>query len=132
MKLLITGASGFIGSRLLTAACAAFGVDNVIAFSSKKIDACQSIVYSGPDFNLSPADHALLATVEVLIHAGAFTPKSGPEANALEKCNGNIHFTEKLLGLPHQSGYCATKAAVRALSESLYAELRSIHGGDRG
>ncbi|MBK7951215.1 MAG: SDR family NAD(P)-dependent oxidoreductase [Deltaproteobacteria bacterium] len=29
------------------------------------------------------------------------------------------------LGLPAQSGYCATKAAVRALSESLYAELRS-------
>lgn len=40
------------------------------------------------------------------------------------------------LGLPLQSGYCATKAAVRALSESLYAELRpsnigvsSIHPG---
>jgi NAD(P)-dependent dehydrogenase (short-subunit alcohol dehydrogenase family) len=40
------------------------------------------------------------------------------------------------LGLPGQSGYCATKAAVRALSESLYVELRpegigvtSVHPG---
>jgi short-subunit dehydrogenase len=40
------------------------------------------------------------------------------------------------LGLPGQSGYCATKAAVRALSESLWVELRpkrigvtSIHPG---
>ncbi len=40
------------------------------------------------------------------------------------------------LGLPEQSGYCATKAAVRALSESLWVELRgdrigvtSIHPG---
>lgn len=33
------------------------------------------------------------------------------------------------LGLPLQSGYCATKAAVRALSESLYAELRSSNIG---
>ena len=29
------------------------------------------------------------------------------------------------LGLPSQSGYCASKAAVRALSESLWTELRS-------
>lgn len=33
------------------------------------------------------------------------------------------------LGLPMQSGYCATKAAVRALSESLYVELRSSNIG---
>lgn len=33
------------------------------------------------------------------------------------------------LGLPGQSGYCATKAAVRALSESLYAELREENVG---
>lgn len=100
MKLLITGASGFIGARLVSAACAALGADNVIAFSSKPAHACPSIVYHGPDFNLSPADHALLATVEVLIHVGAFTPKNGLQANSIEECNGNIRFTEKLLALP--------------------------------
>lgn len=100
MKLLITGASGFIGSRLMNAACAALGSENVIAFSSRTGYACPSIVYNGPDFNLSVADHALLATVDVLIHVGAFIPKNGLEANAIEECNGNIRFTEKLLALP--------------------------------
>lgn len=48
----------------------------------------------------------------------------------------NVSSMFGFLGLPSQSGYCATKAAVRALSESLYAELRadgigvsSIHPG---
>lgn len=103
MKLLITGAAGFIGSRLVSAACAALGAENVIAFSSRPAHVCPSIVYDGPDFNLSAADHALLATVEVLIHLGAFIPKNALQANAIEECNGNIHFTEKLLALPFKS-----------------------------
>jgi short-subunit dehydrogenase len=48
----------------------------------------------------------------------------------------NVSSMFGFLGLPEQSGYCASKAAVRALSESLWAELRadkicvtSIHPG---
>ncbi len=48
----------------------------------------------------------------------------------------NLSSVFGFLGLPTQSGYCATKAAVRALSESLYVELRregvgvtSVHPG---
>lgn len=100
MKLLITGVSGFIGSRLVGAACAAFGAENVIAFSSKPVDVCPNIMYHGSCFNLSTADHALIDTAEVLIHAGAFIPKNGLQANAIEECNGNIFFMEKLLSLP--------------------------------
>ena len=48
----------------------------------------------------------------------------------------NVSSMFGFLGLPEQSGYCASKAAVRALSESLWAKLRrdkigvtSIHPG---
>ncbi len=100
MKLLITGASGFIGSHLVSGARNAYGTENIIAFSSLQVHGCQTIIYRGSSFNLSQADRALLATVDVLIHLGAFTPKSGEHANAIEKCNSNITFTERLLALP--------------------------------
>jgi len=100
MKLLITGASGFIGSRLVCAACAALGAENVIAFSSKPVDVCPSIMYHGSYFNLCAQDNALIETAEVLIHVGAFIPKNGLQANAIQECNSNILFMEKLLALP--------------------------------
>jgi UDP-glucose 4-epimerase len=100
MTILITGASGFIGSRLISAACDELGLENVIAFSSQPAPDCRTIVYHGPDFNLSEEDNALLGTINVLIHVGASTPKSAVQANAIEECNGNISFTEKLLALP--------------------------------
>lgn len=100
MTILITGASGFIGSRLINAACAWFGVEKVVAISSKPVTVCKTVTYQGLDFTLSETEKGLLSSVEVLIHLGAFTPKNGTQANSIEDCNSNIIFTENLFKLP--------------------------------
>jgi UDP-glucose 4-epimerase len=97
--MIVTGTSGFIGARLLQAARAAYGA-GVTAFSSHPAEGSQIVYRDAPVFGLGPAELALVAGAEVLIHAGAFTPKSGFEANQLAGCNRNITFTEKLLALP--------------------------------
>lgn len=99
MKTIITGASGFIGLHLLKASREIYGQD-IIALSSKHIEG-NNIIYSDVnDFRLKPRDLSLVEGTDMLIHAGAYTPKSGADANNVIGCNSNIAFTEKLLGLP--------------------------------
>lgn len=100
MKILITGTSGFIGSRLLEAVCREYGPNNVVALSSSAKAQCATIIYDPSDFSLIQSETELIQSTEVLIHAGAFTPKSGRDANCLAGCNGNIAFTDKLFKLP--------------------------------
>lgn len=95
---LLTGASGFIGSGLLDALCAAYGEQHVIVLSSKPARRGRSIVYDSA-FQLDAAGRALAAQAQILLHAGAYTPKSGATANDLPGCNGNISFTASLLQL---------------------------------
>jgi UDP-glucose 4-epimerase len=99
MKIIVTGASGFIGARLVQAARFAYG-SSVTAFSSLPAEGSHIVYRIAPGLGLNMAEQALVEDADVLIHAGAFTPKSGAEANQLTGCNGNITFTEKLLALP--------------------------------
>lgn len=96
MKVLLTGTSGFIGSGLLRAACETWGEDNVIVLSSRRAARGHGVRYDA-NYGVEADDRALLAEAELLIHAGAFTPKSGATANDLAGSNSNIAFTAALL-----------------------------------
>jgi UDP-glucose 4-epimerase len=136
MNIVITGASGFIGARLLQAARAAHGAGQVTAFSSRPA-AGSHLVYdaAAPGFGLDDAALALVEAADVLIHAGAFTPKNGAEANALEGNNGNIAFTEKLLALPFTQlkkvlflSTLDVYAVAERISETTPAQPASLYG----
>ncbi|MEZ7908531.1 MAG: NAD(P)-dependent oxidoreductase [Pseudomonadales bacterium] len=153
MKIVMTGTSGFIGSRLLQTARAMYG-DNVTAFSSHPSEGNHIVYANRTDFSLAPAELALVEDANVLIHAGAFTPKCGTEANQIKSCNSNIAFTEELLALPwrnlkkiiflstldvYNNLDCPISEATLTVPTTLYGmsklyceRMMSLHAAERG
>ena len=153
MKIVMTGTSGFIGSRLLQTARAMYG-DNVTAFSSHPSEGNHIVYANRTDFSLAPAELALVEDANVLIHAGAFTPKCGTEANQIKSCNSNIAFTEELLALPwrnlkkiiflstvdvYNNFDCPISEATLTVPTTLYGmsklyceRMMSLHAAERG
>jgi UDP-glucose 4-epimerase len=149
----MTGTSGFIGSRLLQTARAMYG-DNVTAFSSHPSEGNHIVYANRTDFSLAPAELALVEDANVLIHAGAFIPKCGTEANQIKSCNSNIAFTEELLALPwrnlkkiiflstvdvYNNFDCPISEATLTVPTTLYGmsklyceRMMSLHAAERG
>ena len=149
----MTGTSGFIGSRLLQTARAMYG-DNVTAFSSHPSEGNHIVYANRTDFSLAPAELALVEDANVLIHAGAFIPKCGTEANQIKSCNSNIAFTEELLALPwlnlkkiiflstldvYNNFDCPISEATLTVPTALYGmsklyceRMMSLHAAERG
>ncbi len=103
MKLLITGASGFIGSRLMVAAAEKYGSGNVLALGSRPLQGAESIIYDKTDFRIPAPDVRRLDEIEVIVHAGAFTPTSASQTDDIQGSCSNIRFTEELLAHPFPS-----------------------------
>lgn len=95
--ILLTGATGFIGSHLLSALKKKYGADNIVVLTSRKINDCNFLLHK--DYRLH--ENFFLNTgyenIDTVIHAGAFTPKSASESNNISKSNSNITNTYKLL-----------------------------------
>lgn len=94
-KVLITGLGGFIGTNLVSylKEYDSKNLNEVIALSSVKQEDIETIFYQ-PGNSLK---ELVIPEIETVIHLGAWTPKSGRDANDIEKSNSNIIFTTELL-----------------------------------
>ncbi|AHM61779.1 NAD-dependent epimerase/dehydratase [Flammeovirgaceae bacterium 311] len=95
--ILVTGASGFIGRHLMNKLVSLYGKEHVVALTSSPIDDCVNLLHNGYDFDDDFFVRNGLANIHSVIHAGAFTPKSGAEANDIQRSNSNILNTTRLI-----------------------------------
>lgn len=95
--ILVTGVSGFIGKHLLKALLKEYGADKLLALTSAPITECAYLLHNNYCFDKDYFVTAGYDSIHTIIHAGAFTPKSGKEANNFKDCNSNISNTAKLL-----------------------------------
>lgn len=95
--ILITGTSGFIGKHLLRALIKKEGRDNVLALTSSPITDCDYLLHNNYTFEPAFFEQAGYNTISTVIHAGAFTPKKGSEADLYQASLSNILSTANLL-----------------------------------
>ena len=95
--ILVTGASGFIGSRLTEALVREYGKDQVLALSSKELKACPCLLHQNYSFDKNYFISSGYEAIKIIVHAGAYIPKSAAGANDWAACNRNIITTDALL-----------------------------------
>ena len=106
MKILVTGATGFVGSHVLKKLAGKYAADQIVILSGSSPVGCFQTI-PALDYQFS-SEHLVengCEDIEVVIHIGAFIPKTSIDADNLIQTTGNISGTEKLLlaidELPH-------------------------------
>ena len=95
--ILITGASGFIGTHLLSPLIEIYGQENVLALTSKPISKCKYLLHNDYFFDDDYLVNSGFDNIDTILHLGAFTPKSNLASNEVKECNSNIASTSRLL-----------------------------------
>lgn len=120
MKILLTGSSGFIGAHLLKRLASIYGNKSICLLTSKPVTGFDCIIYKNHrNFDVGSYD---LSDIDMVVHAGAFTPKNSTDANLVLPSSDNIFFTEQLLLLPFKK----LKKIVNLSTLDVYASAEKI------
>lgn len=95
--ILVTGASGFVGGRVVSRLTTARGFENVAAYTSRPLRNVRSVVHGGYSHESVQFADLGLPSIRTLVHAGAWIPRSASEANDSVCAEANIRTTQRLL-----------------------------------
>ena len=96
--LLITGSSGFIGQNFLNFINLNYSNKyNIVLLSSSKNTKFITINHKDYKFTKEDFINQNIKRIDIVLHLGAFTPKSSDKSNNLEKSNENIINTKYLM-----------------------------------
>lgn len=96
--LLLTGTTGFIGQNLLKFIELNYKSDyEIVLLSSYINENYKTVLHKNYTFNKQDFEKNGILKIDLILHIGAFTPKSGIEANDINKSNANIFNTKYLL-----------------------------------
>ncbi len=95
--ILLTGASGFIGSHLLDTMIDKYGSDRIVVLTSQPTEKCRFLFHQDYKLDKDIFLKAGVSDIKTILHAGAFTPKTVIESNDIDQSNSNIINTSALL-----------------------------------
>jgi UDP-glucose 4-epimerase len=122
--ILLTGASGFIGKHLLVAIAKLPEYrDRIVLLSSTKIEGYTTIIHNNYNYGINDFLQSGVNDIEIIIHSGAFTPKSGRDANLLAKSKSNIdsvfHLINNLPNIPKKIIFLSTLDVYQSCEEPI-------------
>lgn len=100
--ILLTGVNGFIGRCLVEKILQVYQSNEIVVLSSTNHSCLRTIIYSEGLYSMNKEleQNEFLDDIEYIIHAGAFTPKSGASAYDLAGTQNNILNSTYLFSLP--------------------------------
>ncbi|MDB5251880.1 MAG: NAD-dependent epimerase/dehydratase [Flaviaesturariibacter sp.] len=135
---LVTGATGFIGGHLLKtlASHPEYGSCRIVLLSSRAIEGQETILHRNYTFTRADFAAKAIDKIELVIHAGAFIPKRGADANNVDGSTENItylrHLLQELPCVPERFVFLSTvdvyKPTGEEMSEDSVVEPVSLYG----
>lgn len=115
MIILVTGASGFIGSRLLTLSkeCLAQG-DEFVLLTSREVPGFRCVVHNGFTYSAADFFKSGIRRIDSVIHIGHYLAEHHPGQDVcrgnLSAVNHTVHLVENLPNIPSAFVYCSSMA----------------------